>query len=96
MQRAQKRGAARDQKFFFRKDVFPPGQESRTPSIASSSCPASPTDETASQQLRKDKRLRNCYPSAPRPQNGYKYHRVEEEYEEMTLEEIMNGKVRDN
>ncbi|EIN11676.1 glutamate-cysteine ligase catalytic subunit [Punctularia strigosozonata HHB-11173 SS5] len=94
MQRAQKRDAARAQKFFFRKDVFPVGQESRTPSIASSSGVSSPVDG-AGNLPRKDRRLRNCYPAAPPPPQGLPHDRIEDEYEEMTLEEIMTGKGPD-
>ncbi|PCH43378.1 glutamate-cysteine ligase catalytic subunit [Wolfiporia cocos MD-104 SS10] len=90
MVRAQKRDAVRSQKFFFRKDVFPLGGWSS----ASSSCSScsSPVGETTDGPPKKEKKLRNCYPSAPRPQNGYLHVPVEDEYEEMTMEEIMFGK----
>ncbi|TFY62650.1 hypothetical protein EVJ58_g3733 [Rhodofomes roseus] len=74
MARAQKRDALHTQKFYFRKDVFPPGGPSRPES-------------------RKEKKLRNCWPSVPRPANGVHAKPVEDEYEEMSLQEIMFGKA---
>ncbi|KIL62572.1 hypothetical protein M378DRAFT_12774 [Amanita muscaria Koide BX008] len=90
MQRAQLRDAARSQKFFFRKDVYALGH-SGSSSSASSPGSSSPVDGVP---RRKDKKLRNCFPPVPPPENGFLNHRksVSEEYEEMTLEEIMNGK----
>ena len=92
MARAQKRNGARTGKFFFRKDVYPPGQESATPSAASSSGASSPVD--GANGVRRERKMRNCYPLAPEPENGFKPRPITEEYEEMTLEEIINGKVR--
>ena len=83
MQRAQRRDAVLSEKFYFRKDIFPPGS---TPSSASSN--------DSESRLKKERKLRNCYPSLPKPANGYKVGPVQSEYEEMTLQEIMNGKVR--
>jgi glutamate--cysteine ligase catalytic subunit len=38
--------------------------------------------------------MRNCFPPPPLPENGVTHDRpVDEEYEEMTMDEIMNGKV---
>lgn len=37
--------------------------------------------------------MRNCFPPLPRPENGVHHHPVDEEYEELTMNEIMNGKV---
>jgi glutamate--cysteine ligase catalytic subunit len=93
MTRAQKRAAARTGKFFFRKDVYPPGQESRTPSIASSSGASSPVEGSMNGFERKERKMRNCYPLAAEPVNGYTKRPVAEEYEEMSMEEIMTGKV---
>lgn len=91
MQRAQIKDAARSQKFYFRKNVYALGR-SATPSTASSSGSVSPVDHAPK---RKDRKLRNCFPPLPPPENGFLQHResTEEEYEEMTMEEIMNGKV---
>jgi glutamate--cysteine ligase catalytic subunit len=99
MQRAQKRNAAREGKFFFRKEVLPNGgqgtETSPAPSIPSSGN-VSPTasDCGCGPTGKKEQKLRNCYPAEPEPVNGVYRRSVEEEYEEMTLEEIMNGKVR--
>jgi glutamate--cysteine ligase catalytic subunit len=99
MQRAQKRNAAREGKFFFRKEVLPNGgqgtETSPAPSIPSSGN-VSPTasDCGCGPTGKKEQKLRNCYPAEPEPVNGVHRRSVEEEYEEMTLEEIMNGKVR--
>ncbi|KAF8629425.1 hypothetical protein AX15_003473 [Amanita polypyramis BW_CC] len=94
MQRAQLRDAIHSQKFFFRKNIYALGH-SESSSVASSSGSTSPTEATMSAPRRKDRKLRNCFPPIPIPENGFLEHRehVEQEYEEMTLEEIMNGKV---
>lgn len=75
-------------KFYFRKDVYPPIR-SGTSSAASSSGSNSPVDGAR----KKDKKLRNCFDPPPLPENGFSHRGpVEDEYEEMTLNEIMNGK----
>ncbi|KAF9813634.1 hypothetical protein IEO21_05466 [Rhodonia placenta] len=89
MARAQKRDAVRSQKFYFRKDVFPPGS-SRASSVCSSGA-SSPVDGPGGTQ-QKERKLRNCFPSIPRPVDGFDPRPVEDEYEEMTMEEIMFGK----
>ncbi|KAI0645912.1 glutamate-cysteine ligase catalytic subunit [Trametes meyenii] len=94
MARAQRRDAVHTQKFYFRKDVFPPG--SQPPSVASSS-PTTPVSEHGAPIFvnginGKEKRLRNCYPLPPKPEEAVPPKQVEDEYEEMSLEEIMNGK----
>ncbi|KAK2464300.1 hypothetical protein APHAL10511_003757 [Amanita phalloides] len=86
MQRAQVRDASGSQKFFFRKNVYALGS-----STASSSGSVSPIDEVP---RKKERKLRNCFPPIPMPENGV-LERVEQEYEEMTLQEIMNGKGED-
>jgi len=93
MQRAQLRDAARSQRFFFRKNVYALGR-SGSSSTASSSGSVSPTDSIP---RKKERKLRNCFPPIPIPENGFLEHRqsVEQEYEEMTLDEIMNGKGDD-
>lgn len=95
MQRAQRRDASRSSKFYFRKEVLPPGHTSPTSSVASSSGSNSPTDCSDCGGLRrKETKLRNCFPPLPRPENGDHRIPVEDEYEEMSMDEIMNGKVR--
>ncbi|KAH7925518.1 GCS-domain-containing protein [Leucogyrophana mollusca] len=91
MGRAQKRDAARSGKFYFRKNVLPPGHTTPTPSSPSSSGSCSPVEWSGSETLVKEKKLRNCFPPLARPpcvENGP----VEDEYEEMTVEEIFCGK----
>ena len=95
MARAQRRDAVRAQKFFFRKDVFP--SASSQPSRASST-PSSPVSEHGGPihvngVNGKEKKLRNCYPLPPKPDDAPAPRAVQGEYEEMTMEEIMNGKV---
>jgi glutamate--cysteine ligase catalytic subunit len=41
----------------------------------------------------KEKEMRNCFPPPPLPENMLNRGPVEDEYEEMTMNEIMNGKV---
>jgi len=90
MARAQKRDAAVSGKFYFRKDVYVTGR-SGAASASSSSGSSSPTHEV----LPKEKKMQNCFPPLPLPENGALNARpVNEEYEEMTMDEIINGKVR--
>jgi len=92
MHRAQLRDAARSSKFYFRKEILPPGHTSPTASPASSSGDSSPTDCSDCGGIRrKETRLRNCFPTIPRPVNGEYRGPVEEEYEEMSMKKIMNG-----
>jgi glutamate--cysteine ligase catalytic subunit len=87
MATAQQRNAVRSKKFYFRKDVFPPGKGSPASSISSSSGDSFPSARP------KEKKLRNCFAKSPLPEEGLRYGPVEEEYEQMTIDEIMNGKV---
>ncbi|KAL0956322.1 hypothetical protein HGRIS_002474 [Hohenbuehelia grisea] len=80
MGRAQQRDAAASGKFFFRKTVHTPSPPSTAENTPSGSPPA------------KDKKLRNCFPTPPRPEHHLHHGPVGEEYEEMTMNEIMNGK----
>lgn len=82
MARAQGRGASRSENFYFRKDVYSPGNSPK------SSGGSSPVDGPRP----KDRKLRNCFPPLEMPENGVPKGPVQEEYEEMTIEEIMNGK----
>lgn len=90
MARAQQRDAAQAGKFYFRKDVGSRHQSAAS-SAASSDC-GSGCDSPGA-PASKEKRLRNCFPDPPLPENGANVLPIEEEYEEMTLNEIMNGKV---
>ncbi|KAI8993904.1 glutamate-cysteine ligase catalytic subunit [Trametes punicea] len=95
MARAQKRDAIHSQKFYFRKDVFPSGPSQ--PSSLASSCPSTPVSEHGGPIMvngsrGKEKKLRNCYPLPPKPDDANPAGAVQDEYEEMTMQEIMNGK----
>ena len=102
MQRAQHRDALRTEKFYFRKDIVLPN--SSRSSSASNSGTASPVGSDCgcndiSNGLnhlppKKVKRMRNCFPEFPPPPEEYTARKVEDEYEEMTITEVMNGKVR--
>ncbi|OAX39118.1 GCS-domain-containing protein [Rhizopogon vinicolor AM-OR11-026] len=90
MSRAQRRDAARSGKFYFRKSVLPPGRTTPIASTPSSSGSCSPV-EWSKDAPAKEKKLRNCFPPVPRPpyvEDGP----IEDEYEEMTVEEIFVGK----
>lgn len=84
MARAQKRDAARSQQFIFRKEVFPLGQ-SRPVSV--SSCGGC-RDSTPGEK--KEKALRNCFSPPTPPEEGIDQRPVEEEYTEMTMNQIIN------
>ncbi|KAF8513160.1 glutamate-cysteine ligase-domain-containing protein [Hysterangium stoloniferum] len=96
MNRAQKRDAVREQKFYFRKNVLAPGRsmdfpytEAATDNTHAEAKANSPYHSHA--PIHKDKVLRNCYPDV-QPPEGLERPPVEEEYEEMTINEIINGK----
>lgn len=86
MARAQLRGASALGKFYFRKNVHTQGNSG--PSSGSTS----PVNGNGSHPV-KEKKLRNCFPAPPRPENGINHEPVESEYEEMSMKEIMTGKV---
>lgn len=89
MGRAQQRDAASNQKFYFRKDVHIKG------SAASSVCSSGSSTPLDGVPRVKTKKMMNCFPPIPLPVNGVHHDSpVEEEYEEMSMNEIMNGKVR--
>ncbi|KAF8125709.1 glutamate-cysteine ligase-domain-containing protein [Boletus edulis] len=90
MSRAQKRDAVRQGKFFFRKHVLPPGYISptmTTPSSSGSSSPLGWQDGIPP----KETKLRNGFPRVP-PPSMLVDAPVEDEYEEMSMEEIFSGK----
>lgn len=89
MGRAQKRDASASSKFYFRKDVFSAVQ-SGTSSVTSSSGDSTPSEESP---RKKEKKMGNCFPPPPLPQHGIYRLPVDEEYDEFTMDEIMNGKV---
>lgn len=87
MARAQKRDAVSQQKFFFRKGVF---QRSSPPS-ARSSVPSSPTTSTLNGHAHDPSRPTTNGGRTTRPCSP-EFGPVEDEYEEMTADEIVNGK----
>lgn len=96
MERAQKRGAVHSEKFYFRKHLFPPG--SSRASSAENSGANTPVEGTngingVNGSRVKDKKMRNCWPTVPPPADGFKAIPVDEEYEELTINQIMNGKA---
>lgn len=98
MARAQRRDAVRTEKFFFRKDIFPPGIPSplltplSSPHSSGASSPIEPNGVNGILRP-KSRKLQNCFAEAPRPTNGHAFGPVEDEYEEYTLQELFNGKV---
>jgi glutamate--cysteine ligase catalytic subunit len=89
MARAQKRDASASGKFYFRKDIYTTPRSGAS-SAASSSGTSTPIDGSPK---KKEKKMRNCFPPVPVPENGFARRLpVEEEYEEMTMNEVMNGK----
>lgn len=98
MARAQRRDAVNTERFFFRKDVFPPGIPSpistplSTPHGSGANSPIEPNDSNSFP--RKPRKLENCFGEAPRPEHGHRFGRIEDEYDAFSLDEIMNGKVR--
>ncbi|TDL25969.1 glutamate-cysteine ligase catalytic subunit [Rickenella mellea] len=80
MRTAQQRNAAREGKFYFRKSVLPTGR------VSGSTTPCSSEDGNGNTP--KEKKLRNCFPAPPVPEEATP---VEEEYQLMTMEEIMIG-----
>ena len=93
MARAQRRGAARNEKFYFRKSVYAldrsrSGSEGSATSSPGSSCSVN------GGFAKKEKKLGSCFPPLPTPLDGVKFtHPIKEEYEEMSMNEIINGKV---
>ena len=91
MGRAQRRGAAGHEKFYFRKSVYALGHSGSEGSTTPSPGSSPPVNGTF---VKKEKKLGNCFPPLPTPHDGVKFTRpIEEEYEEMSMNEIINGKV---
>ncbi|KAJ7188317.1 glutamate-cysteine ligase catalytic subunit [Mycena filopes] len=96
MGRAQQRDAAQTGKFYFRKDVHSPRPSASSSAASSTSgCNSGCSSPVGGASSSKDKKMRNCFPAPPLPENGMNVLPVEEEYEEMTMNEIINGKGDD-
>ena len=102
MHRAQKRGAATHGSFFFRKSVYPPGyqpifseDEPTLPTPPSEANFQSPSHVTKEESLPQDIQMPGCYthPAFVEPNLQENAASIEDEYEEMTMDEIINGKV---
>ncbi|EKM80633.1 hypothetical protein AGABI1DRAFT_71066 [Agaricus bisporus var. burnettii JB137-S8] len=88
MQTAQKRDAARSEKFYFRKDVYPHDGSPGSSAASISSGQFSPPKNSGHKQ----KKLGNCFTPPGPPVNGELQIPVEDEYELMTMDGIINGK----
>ena len=107
MRRAQQRDAVNQARFYFRREVFTPASSratsgTATPDItATAPCPdASSANGMAngfhngqSNGRRKQRVMENCFPPPPLPDEGLVSGSVKEEYDEYTMNEIMNGRV---
>ena len=100
MQRAQHRDALQSEKFYFRKDIFLPNSSrsssatnSGSSSPVGSDCGCNGASNGFHHKPPKVKQMRNCFPDVPPPPEEYVAKKVEDEYEEMTVTEVMNGKV---
>jgi len=84
MKRAQMRDAVNQQKFFFRKEIF---QTGRRPAYAPTEpmLPTPPNDQH-------DLRLTNSLPAVPFDVPQELTTPVEDEYEELTMDQVINGK----
>ncbi|KAI0066042.1 glutamate-cysteine ligase catalytic subunit [Artomyces pyxidatus] len=88
MRRAQQRDAVRSSKFVFRKNVFPP--PSRTNSGSASLATA--VNGTTNGIGLKHRILPNCFPPPALPEEGLPKGSVDDEYDEYTMDEIINGR----
>lgn len=88
MQRAQRRNAAVDTKFIFRKHILPPGHHSPTASGTVTPCNTCGPESV----IKGDPKMDNCFEPITEPVSA-KRVKIEDEYEDMTMNEIMNGKV---
>ena len=92
MERAQKRDAARQGEFYFRKSVFPEGF--KRPNGLPTPPPETAQDEDMLIPIRTHKGDSGCcftHPAFLIPLE--EVDPIEAEYEEMTLNEVINGKV---
>jgi glutamate--cysteine ligase catalytic subunit len=99
MERAQKRGSSRNTKFWFRRSIYPPGEERTRSPLNEVDLPTPPSERVDSDDLAiRPNHKGDCGKcsthSAFLTKNATdKLVPVEEEYEEMTIDEIINGKV---
>jgi len=93
MERAQKRDAARQSKFYFRKSVFPEGF--KRPNELPTPPPENSGDEDVLIPIRIHKGdCGRCFTHPAFLMPLEEVDPIEAEYEEVTLNEVINGKVR--
>lgn len=102
VERAQKRGASKNSKFWFRRSVYPPGEERvRVPPGADVDLPTPPSERADEDDLAVRPRHKgDCgrcktHSAFLDASSRETLRPVEEEYEEMTINEIINGKGTD-
>jgi glutamate--cysteine ligase catalytic subunit len=108
MRRAQQRDAVNQARFYFRREVFTPlssqaTSPAATPDVTAVPCPSSDASSTngmadgihndQSNGRRKQRVMENCFPPPPLPDEGFMSGSVKEEYDEYTMDEIINGRV---
>jgi len=99
MERAQKRDAARNAKFWFRRSVYPPGEERIHGPLDDIDLLTPPSETIESDDLsirpthKGDCGTCSTHSAFLTKKTTETVLPVEEEYEEMTIEEIINGKV---
>jgi glutamate--cysteine ligase catalytic subunit len=99
MERAQKRGSSRNTKFWFRRSVYPPGEERIRSPLNEVNLPTPPSERVDNDDLairpnhKGDCGKCNTHSAFLTENAREKLMPVEEEYEEMTIDEIINGKV---
>ena len=108
MRRAQQRDAINQARLYFRREVFTPASSRATSGTATPDITALPrpcpnalsTNGMAdgihngqSNGHRKQRVMENCFPPPPLPDEGLVGGSVKEEYDEYTMDEIINGRV---
>ena len=108
MRRAQQRDAVNQARFYFRREVFTPASSRATsgtvtpdntalprpyPDVSSANVMANGFRNDQSNGRRKQRVMENCFPPPPLPDEGFVSGSVKEEYDEYTMDEIINGRV---
>ena len=108
MRRAQQRDAVNQARFYFRREVFTPTSSRATSGTATPNTTALPRpcpdassiigmangfENGQSNGRRKQRVMENCFPPLPLPDEGLVSGSVKEEYDEYTMDEIINGRV---
>jgi glutamate--cysteine ligase catalytic subunit len=99
MERAQKRGSSRNTKFWFRRSIYPPGEERIRSPLDEVDLPTPPSERVDDDDLairtgyKGDCGRCSTHPTFLTESTRQRVVPVEEEYEEMTIDEIINGKA---